>query len=365
MVRVADAKFQVAFYNPSVLNDIAWEGNKVRLPCLHCEHEELRQIRRYRTNTQYGKRVFGSAWVHECDHCGLVQTIPRPPHQALANYYAVDYRYGGKYGSDVADGRQFPKDNLFYFNRGQSIAELVLPHLQKDNPRILDVGAGYGHILYALSQRYPRSERVAIEFANVCVQHLEAVGIRVFNRPAEEVLGQMEQQFDLVVLSHVLEHVLDPCTMLRLIHASLVPGGMLYVEVPNIPRESLLRYPDQTWAPRWDEPHITFFSVPTLRDLLESVGFELCVCDTAGPTYKYISPLRYRLPPLRSFLQGLLPSPLFLFLRRQGFTKPLRVQEREESFWQYGGFRIWIRSVAKKRERHQVRPRDSGTQDAG
>jgi SAM-dependent methyltransferase len=148
----------------------------------------------------------------------------------------------------------------------------------------------------------------------------------------------------------VLEHLLDPAAVLRQLEAALKPSGALYIEVPNIPAESLLGYPDHKWAPRYDEPHITFFSLATLRGLLESVGFELGFCDTAGPEYKYISALQFRLPPSRSFLQGLLPPGLFLFLRKQRLTKPFRVQEREHSFYQYEGFRIWIRSVWRKTE---------------
>lgn len=315
--------------------------------CLSCSHGELSRVRPYRTITRDGRAVFGNVCLHSCNRCGLVQVVPPPASEALTAYYISDYRSGGYHGSDVADVSQFPKDNLFYFNRGQSIADLLLPYVQKENPQILDIGAGYGHILYALGQRYPDSTRMAIEFSDVCARHLKSLGVEVFTKPVEEVLPRMERRFDLVVMSHVLEHLLDPRRVLQLIKGSLAPGGTLYVEVPNIPAESLTRYPDHGWAPRFDEPHITFFSQLTLRDLLESSRFEVRFCSTAGAQYKYISAFRFRLPPMRSFIQGLIPPSLFFALRKQSFTKPLRVQEREETFYQYGGFRIWIRSVSK------------------
>jgi SAM-dependent methyltransferase len=316
--------------------------------CLLCGQDDLRFVRSYRTDSRRGRAVFGSVSLCECSRCGLVQAVPRPTSSALADYYISDYRTGGCYGSDVADVTEFPRDNLFYFNRGRSIAELVSQYLHKEDPRILDVGAGYGHILNALGQRYPRSSRVAIEFSEVCVRHLESTGIEVFTEPVEEILPELEGQFDLIVISHVLEHLLEPREVVRLIDRSLAPGGVLYAEVPNIPNDSLLRYPDHRWAPRFDEPHITFFSKRTFQDLLVSSGFDLQFCDTAGPEYEYVSSLRFRLPPARSFIQGLLPSDLFLYLRRLQFTKPLRVKEREETFYQYGGLRIWIRSVSLK-----------------
>jgi SAM-dependent methyltransferase len=318
--------------------------------CLLCGHTELPQIRRYRCKTRYGRAVFGDAWLQACDECGLVQVIPRADPEVLADYYERDYRSGSMFGADVADTSRFPKDNLFYLNRGESITELLSAHLQRPNPRVLDIGAGYGHILYALGKRYPDSKRSAIEFSEACVKHLKSLGFQVFSRPVEETLPRLEQEFDGVIISHVLEHLLDPPAVLRLIRRSLAPDGVLYVEVPNIPAESLLKYPDHVWAPRFDEPHITFFSTPTLRKLLESAGFEVLFCDTAGPRYQYISHIRFHLPHPRWFLQDLLPSALFFWLRRQHFTRVMRVQEREEEFYQYGGFRIWLRCVSRKLE---------------
>lgn len=117
------------------------------LACLACKQNNVKSVRRYRLDTRYGHDVFGDAWLHQCGACGLglVQVAPRANPQALAEYYVRDYRKGGLYGSDVADANKFPKDNLFYYNRGLSIAELISPHIGKANPQILDIGAGFGH----------------------------------------------------------------------------------------------------------------------------------------------------------------------------------------------------------------------------
>ncbi|MBI1790681.1 MAG: class I SAM-dependent methyltransferase, partial [Acidobacteria bacterium] len=223
----------------------------------------------------------------------------------------------------------------------------VAPRVRAESPRILDIGAGFGHILYALGERFPKSRRTAIEFSGVAARHLQSIGVDVITEPVENVLPRMEGQFDVVVISHVLEHLLDPGAVLKLIRSSLAPNGVLYVEVPNIPADSLLRFPDHVWAPRFDEPHITFFSTGSLHTLLESRGLTALFCDTAGPFYRYISSLRFRMPTARWFIQHKMPPALFHFLRRQSFTKPVRMREREESFYQYGGCRIWIRSISQ------------------
>lgn len=317
--------------------------------CLGCAGNRGQPVRRYRTNTPHGRQVFGRPDLYECTDCGLVQVEPGPSASELDDYYRVDYRKHKLYGSDVADTSRFPFDNLFYYNRGQSIAELVSPHVASDEPRVLDIGAGFGHILHAFGERYPQAQREAIEYSDMCVQHLRGIGVETTDQPVEEVLPGMENRFDAIVLSHVLEHIREPRPVLDLIRNSLAPGGVLYIEVPNIPRESLLRYPDNPWAPRWDEPHIAFFSLDTLRGLMGAAQFEELFCETGGPHYTYVPGWRFRMPPAKAFMLNLLPRPVFHFLRRQKFTSGLRVQKREETFYQYGGFRIWIRSVWRKK----------------
>jgi SAM-dependent methyltransferase len=159
------------------------------------------------------------------------------------------------------------------------------------------------------------------------------------------VLERGGEPWDLIVLSHVLEHLREPADTLERIRSRLVPSGMLYVEVPNITREGLRTYPDHFWAPRYDEPHTMFFSQEILERVLERAGFAKVFCSTAGPHNEYVSALRYRLPPFRSTVARLLPRTVFDFLRRQQSTKGVRVQEREPSFFQFGGDRIWIRTL--------------------
>lgn len=317
--------------------------------CLACHGEELRRIRAYRTKTTHGRKLFGNASVCVCRECALVQVVPRPSLEALSTYYAEDYRKGCRAGSDVSEVSEFPKDNLFYYNRGQSICELVSPHVRADSPRILDVGAGFGHILHAFGERFPRSERVAIEFSQPCVHHLRKLGVVVHDEPVDELLPRIGDSFDIVTLSHSFEHLLDPRGTLGLIRDRLAPDGVLYIEVPNIPEDAAYRYPDHVWVPRFDEPHITFFSEGTLRGTLDANGYRLIFCDAAGPPYSYVSALRYRLPPIRWLAQDLIPEPLFRFLRKQRFTASVRMSERDESFYAYGDGRIWLRSLSRRK----------------
>jgi len=318
--------------------------------CVGCGLANLERVRPYRLDSSRGRLLFGASWLFRCRDCGLVQAKPLPGAEELADYYATTYRTGGRHGAEAATIRDFPKDNLFYYHRGQSIAALLDPHLKSRNfsdaPRVLDIGAGFGHLLHAFGERFPRAARTALELSESCFPHLETLGIRVIREPIESWLTESAERFDVILLSHVLEHLRQPVEVLQRLRSRLSPNGLLFVEVPNIPADPLNRYLDHAWAPRFDEPHLTFFSLATFNASLQRAGLEVLFCAPAGPEYRDIPGWRFKLPQIRPFLVRVLPAGIKRALRRNAATTPLQSFGRAEPFFEYGGRAIWIRSVS-------------------
>lgn len=310
--------------------------------CLSCGAAGLQALRRYRVQTRAGKALFGRCWLRECDSCGLVQAHPGPDAAALAAYYASAYWEATHPAGDLADVALFPRDNLALFNRGLALGELVAAHARRQPARILDIGAGPGHVLHALGDRYPSAAKIALESSEGCQRHLRSLGIQVVDRPVEQFLSDREGPFDVIVLSHSLEHLLQPRDVLSALRESLSPGGLLIVEVPNIPAESKGRLIDHKWVSPYDEPHMTFFSTASLQGLLRLIGYDVVLCDTAGPEYQRYRTGRGAAASVRSFLRRTLPQAV----RRRLGQQRAGAAARDESFYQYGGPRIWIRCVA-------------------
>lgn len=282
----------------------------------------------------------------------MVWAEPAPEARALAAYYADEYRAAGRYGAAAVDLREFPRDNGFFFARGQSIAELVERHARGRVEGALDIGAGFGHLLHALGERFPGASRTAVELSGACRAHLEGLGIRVVARPVEEALKEVleeETRYDLVTASHVVEHLLAPRRVLEAVRNRLTESGLLYVEVPHIPRGSLRRYPDHLLAPRHDEPHVTFYHPEALRALLGRSGYEVEFLDTAGPRYRYVSALAYRLPQWRWLADRVVPRRLLQAAGRLPGMRRARFDAGANEFTAYGGDRIWLRAVARKK----------------
>ena len=318
-------------------------------PCLCCGTSGLTRVRPYRAESAAGAPLFGSASLFRCGTCGLVQMEPQPAADALDHYYAESYRLGGRHGSGVANVRDFPRDNMYFMYRGQSIAALLAKHRSgaPGRPRILDVGAGFGHLLHALGETYPDSARSAIEISQVCVDHLRGLGITVHQAPTEEVLGGLTEQFDIITLSHVLEHLREPSRVLGMLREHLAPDGVLYIEVPHIPADSLERYIDHAWAPRHDEPHLTFFSPVALRAMLERAELRVEFLEAAGPEYADVSWMTFHVPPIKTIVLRLLPEALKRALRRRSIGSGMSVFDHEEPFYRYGGRGIWLRSLSR------------------
>ena len=76
------------------------------------------------------------------------------------------------------------------------------------------------------------------------------------------------ESFDLIRLNHVLEHLNDPVKYLAMIRAWLAPGGVLYIEVPNIEEECRIK----TRGNIFHYGHIWNFNPWTLRAVAGLAG---------------------------------------------------------------------------------------------
>lgn len=88
-------------------------------------------------------------------------------------------------------------------------------------------------------------------------------------------------QYDLIVCSHVLEHVPNPFDILHKIKDVMTSKTILYLELPY---EKLMQaiVQDKTAflnKRHWHE-HINFFSIPSITALLKSVGFKILRIET-------------------------------------------------------------------------------------
>lgn len=135
-------------------------------------------------------------------------------------------------------------------------------------PRVLEIGCAGGEFAAALRSAFPAARYEAIELSSMggrARPHLD----RLHTEPLRALLGKgmIEGPFDLIVLSHVLEHIEDPRGELRAMLKVLGPSGAIFIEVPNRSGHGNLPLDDNI-------SHLHFFSPASLLRLLADEGLE-------------------------------------------------------------------------------------------
>lgn len=190
-----------------------------------------------------------------CPGCGMVFATRAPDAAALEAYNASYF--------DSAHGGAATDPVTVAFHSG--VNRLRVAHAERFVERagitgrsVLEIGPGGGYFARHWLLRHPGSAYYAVETDRTCHPALRALGVKLL-----EAQNGSSPHVDMVVLSHVLEHVADPAAFLKATTASLRPGGALFIEVPC-----------RDWEHKTlDEPHLQFFDKAPMLRLLEGLGF--------------------------------------------------------------------------------------------
>jgi len=130
----------------------------------------------------------------------------------------------------------------------------------------LDVGCGLGHTLSLIHERKPKFDLLGVDIDPECLrqtkERVNECECRRIDDVADLFQTEPSASFDLIVMSHVLEHVLRPYDTVVGLLRLLKPDGILILAVPNPVRPdnifySLLRkYPcNKGHVQTWDRAH--------------------------------------------------------------------------------------------------------------
>ncbi|HCC08175.1 MAG TPA: hypothetical protein DEP72_08490 [Clostridiales bacterium] len=98
-----------------------------------------------------------------------------------------------------------------------------------------------------------------------------------FNVPvyASDIMQlETEEQFDVVVLGDIIEHIQNPVAMLKKCYNLLNENGVIWISTPNF--ESAFSYIMKDKDPMWRVcEHLNYFSYDSLKKVLGNIGFEV------------------------------------------------------------------------------------------
>ena len=160
---------------------------------------------------------------------------------------------------------------------------------------ILEVGCGTGATGALALSRGKAGRYVGIEFFEAAAAEARRVLSNVIVGDVEKIdLPLQPDSFDALILSEVLEHLVDPWAVLRRLAPLVRQGGRVYASSPNVAHWRVIR---ELCAGRFtladqgvfDRTHMRWFTPSTYRDLFEQTGF---VVDRVGPLTPFSSRTR-------------------------------------------------------------------------
>ena len=205
--------------------------------------------------------------------------------RALANGY-LNWRFGSAFEPASALGVLV----AFLLPSKRAMMDRAFRHLPAgpSRRRLLDVGCGNGSFLEIA--RSAGWNAIGIDPDPEAVKTARQLGVEVYQGGLEVMDGERDR-FDAITMSHVIEHLHDLRATLARVNCLLRPGGMLWLETPNIESFSHDRFGRN--ALHLDPPrHLVIFSWPSLMDLLRETGFSIIqprTCYTAYPSVAAMS----------------------------------------------------------------------------
>ena len=218
-------------------------------------------------DTRFG---IGGGWhICRCMGCGIEQTVPLPASEELKHLYETYYNFSGEKGTIYTRLRIRFFSSVFY-RFWLAIDGDISFHSIKGSGRLLDIGCNEGRGLKVYRRNGYTAE--GLELNETAAAEAREAGFRIFADPLEKF--EPEKLYDVVVLSNVIEHSLDPKEMLNHVNRVLEPGGQVWISCPNVDSWQRKNF-DRYWI-NWHVPfHIVHFSQKTLTKILKETSFEI------------------------------------------------------------------------------------------
>ncbi len=232
--------------------------------CLNCGSENSELIaERDRYGLQYSVKL--------CKDCGLAYTSPRMTGEAYGQFYDDEYRplyVGSERAGDAFFQEQKKQGQRIYQylrSKGVDLSQSL---------NVLEVGCGAGGILATFKEQGHCV--VGIDLGSEYVQYgsqTHGLDLRV------AYLKDLSIDFvpDLIIYSHVMEHILDPLAEMAEIQRRCGENTLVYIEVPGL--KNIHKAYQMDVMKYYQNAHSAHFTLGSLSVMMSKCGFALSAGD--------------------------------------------------------------------------------------
>jgi SAM-dependent methyltransferase len=208
----------------------------------------------------------------KCNKCGHVFAHPTPKKKDIEKYYKSDdfwKEYGlSKTVYEMNWDEIMGVNSTMWENNYRAREQLDFIKRKcksKKNNRIIEFGSGFAPFLYNCRKNGFRM-LFALEPSSEICDYLAKKNIKTYSMLMEEFVNKKKlPEFDLMHISHTLEHIKEPDRVLKKLRKNLSRQGVLFIEVPY--RDNL--------RPFHQGMHLQFFNRDSISRLLERCGYKV------------------------------------------------------------------------------------------
>jgi len=232
-----------------------------------------------------GRRVLGQVTAKasgpyhlaQCARCDLILLSPTPSEPVLQNLYVAHKQF-----TDVAyHGDRAAAANEFYLGRITALLNKV--GAAGEPSHILEIGAGLSWISRAAKSFNPNSLTVAQDITSEVVDQCTWVD-HYYVGELQATLSEIRQfaPYQVISMTHVIEHLKDPCGVLRTCKSLLDPKGIIFLTAPHRPQGWHRKSPFAVWQ-NWSYSHVPahlqYFNTLSMKRCAEKVGLDVILFE--------------------------------------------------------------------------------------
>jgi len=212
----------------------------------------------------HGYHRIDEYWILKCSGCGHVFVEDIPSDFELYECYEGAYQDSGEFQPKLRWHRK-----LKYWAMSRYLKSLFQ---RKERIRLLEIGCSQGDLLTAVADD-KKFEARGIDYAGGPVEYARSQGLMVDQGSLED-MNIPDEEFNLVVAIHTVEHMQNPERSLIEVKRILENGGLFFAVVPCISHIKAKRT-GFNWK-YWGPPgHLWYFTTRSFRALLERLGFDV------------------------------------------------------------------------------------------
>jgi 2-polyprenyl-3-methyl-5-hydroxy-6-metoxy-1,4-benzoquinol methylase len=184
-------------------------------------------------------------------------------------------KYAVKKGQDMS--YEAKPDGYFDGTRYDFIR--LLP--ENKQGRILEIGCGFGETGTQALKDMKCAAYIGVELSDRAAKIASHKLTKVLHGNIETMTLDFEpQSFDVLIMSEVLEHLVDPWATLRRLHPFIKTGGKVLASSPNMSHHSVIRRllrGDWTLADSgvMDRTHLRWFTPKSYASMFQDTGFQV------------------------------------------------------------------------------------------